>query len=383
MMIMAWNLQFFTERRVNDTTGNTTAERLNNMLTAGANRQYITSTVARVDPSIFIVIEPGSQAGAVGTLASGGGPQGLLYLLNAFRQYDDAWCMVPPLKTRNRNEDGRTYTETVGVYYRSDRLQFVGPYIWPAAHQAGGPSVPPGPAAATYPAPWDGAVPAGTTAAAQCQFYADGAEITFPNPESRRPVLTTFREIAAPNRIFKVFSCHTKPGTDARTATIGMMSLAEATPGPNEVSVFAGDFNVDFMEADLVTFALIQELVTRMHFVPTITLGPAGIVPTMYQRVGDATPLDYLRNLSVDNIWVQYNANVRPAAPPGGSVVNRVVDRDAPPPVIPWDMLDSLTEIIALPVATRNNTFREGVNFGHLGPPVDGTSDHLPVFVDL
>ncbi len=383
MTIMVWNLQFFTEERVNNPDGPTAAARVNNMLTAGANRQYILSTVTRVDPSIFIVIEPGSQAGGVGTLATGGGPQGLLWLLlNGFRQSNAAWCMVPPLKTRNQNDDGRTYTETVGVYYRSDRLRFLGPYIWPAASPLVGPSVPPGPAAAAYPAPWNGTVPAGTTAAAQCQFFAGGVEITFPRPESRRPVLTTFQEIAAPNRVFKVFSCHTKPGTDAITATARMMGLAEAVPAANEISVFAGDFNVNFINANTVIRALRQYLMYNRRFIPTVGQPPEGVVPTMYERVDDATPLAYLRNLAVDNIWVRYGTGVRPAVVPVGVVVNRVVDRAAPRN-IPYDMLDSLAEIIALPVATRDNTFREGVNFGHLGPPVDGTSDHLPVFVDL
>jgi hypothetical protein len=377
---MAWNIQFFTETRVNNPNGATQTERLNNMLTASANRQYITSTVARVDPSVFIVIEPLSDAGDVGTLAGGGGPLGLRYLLNAFRQYDNNWCLVPPLKTRNREEDGRTYTETVGVFYRSDRLQFVGPYVWPQAAQATGPSVPPGATAATYPAPWDGAVPPGTTAAAQCQFRAlNGTEITFPNPENRRPVLTTFREVAAPNRTLKIFSCHTKPGTDARTATARMMGLAEAVPGANEVSVLIGDFNLDFRSANTVTGATILYLQGIVGFTPVINAPP-----TMYTRVAYATPLAYLRNLCVDNAWIRYGIGAAPGGGlPLGYVVNRVIDGTGPAPGVPWDMLDGLGEILALPVGQQNTTFRENVNFGHLGPPAAGTSDHLPIVADL
>ncbi len=379
MRIMAWNIQFFTETRVNNPTGANTTERLNNMLTASANRQYITSTVAKADPSIFIVIEPLSEAGGVGTLASGGGPQGLLYLLNAFRQYDDNWCLVPPLKTRNRNPDGRTYTETVGVFYRSDRLQFIGPYIWPAAAQAGGPSVPPGVPAGAYLAPWNGTVPPGTTAAAQCTFSQGGTEVTFPDPESRRPVLTTFREIAPPNRTLKVFSCHTKPGTDARTATVRMMGLAEATPGANEVSVFIGDFNVDFLSANTVTRATISYLRGIEGFTPVIN-APR----TLYTRVADATPLAYLRNLCLDNAWIKYGAGAAPGGGlPRGYVINRVIDGTGPAPGIPWDMLDGLEEILGLPLARQDTTFREDVNFGHLGPPAAGTSDHLPIVADL
>lgn len=379
MRIMAWNIQFFTERRVNNPEGDTTAERLNNMLTAGANRQYITSTVARADPSIFIVIEPLSEAGGNGTLATGGGPQGLLYLLNAFRRYDEAWCMVPPLKTRNRNPDGKTYTETVGVFYRNDRLEFTGPYIWPAANAAAGPSVPPGAAAANYPDPWDRTVPAGTQVAAQCEFFNGGVEVTFPNPENRRPVLTTFVERAAPGRTLKVFSCHTKPGTDARTATARISDLAEAVPAANQVSILIGDFNVDFLSTNTVTQATIMFLQGMQGFRPLINAPP-----TLYERVETATPVSYLRNLCLDNAWVRYGTGAAPAAPlPLGYVVNRVIDGTGPAPGIPWDMLDSLAEIQAIPVATRDDTFREGVNFGHLGPPAAGTSDHLPIIADV
>src|SRR5205085_11299487 len=111
------------------------------------------------------------------------------------------------------------------------------------------------PATGPYPGRWNGTMPAnnqGITYAAQFRFLNNNnQEIWFPNQDSRRPILTNFREVGVQNpRTFKIFSCHTTPNTNAKTAVARVAGLAEAVPGNNEVTVLAGDFNVDYLNAN-------------------------------------------------------------------------------------------------------------------------------------
>ena len=385
MRILAWNIQFFTKNRIENAEGSNSTERLQSMLGSGANRQYIVSTVAQSDPSILVVVEPRSSQGTIGTLATGGGPDGLFYLWRLLQLYNDQWALVPPLRTVNKDIHSATYTEAVGVFYRADRLTFTGPYVWPQARQETGPSVPPGATAATYPDPWNQTLPNGTTAAAQCKFYSGGSQLTFPNSGDRRPVLTTFTEIGGLNRRFKIFAVHTTPGADAQTATARMLGMAEAIPADDEISVFAGDFNVDAIKNPRAFFTSIPML---YGFDYTIQPEPTVYKPTTGRLDRQATPASYRPQKSLDNFWIRYGVNVRPLGVPPGYVINRVIDGTGIPPGLPWDMLDGLEEIQALGTPDeRNSVFRELVNFGHLAAPNGatrgGTSDHLPIIVDI
>ncbi len=386
MRILAWNIQFFTLKRIYNDTGTDGIDHLLNAAGSLANSNYITSTVTGQDASIFVVVEPRSSQGTIGTLATSGGPDGLLYLLVLLRKSNSNWALVPPLRTVNKDVLSTTYTESVGVFYRADRLTFTGPYVWPNAKKNTGPSVPPGATASTYPDPWDKMVPTGTTAAAQCQFYNNlNQEVTFPGSQDRRPVLTTFTEKNSPNRKFKIFAVHTTPGANAQTATARMLGLAEAVPADDEISVFAGDFNVDAIENKNAFFTSIPML---YDFDYTVPAEPTIYRPTTGQQQYQATPSNYRPQKSLDNFWVRYGQNVTPQQTPTGYVINRVVDGTGIPNGLSKDMIYSLQQIQQLQsTEQQNEVFRSLLNYGHLAAPNanlrGGTSDHLPIIVDI
>jgi len=316
MRILIWNIQFFTNNRVIGQQGANPAETLANQQSAQANLNLITSTVAEADADIFVILETLSSQGNLGTLGTGNGPDGLLTVLAALQQVNAAWRVVPPLRCNPREIlDGHTYTESVGVFWRSDRLNFTGPWVWPGGNGPSAPNAVP----AAYPDPWAAAC-GNVTAAAQCIFHRDnGEELTFPNPLSRRPYLTTFND---GNRTLKLFSVHTKPGTDAQTATARMLAIDPAvwTPADNEVSVFAGDFNLNLLaltpleQAALALFTWEDFSLRQIH-------QPR---PSRYLRRAEAQPNAYHTNEIFDYAFVRYGQNARPNPVLPGLVVDRV-----------------------------------------------------------
>lgn len=392
MRVLLWNIQSFAMKRINDTRGNTAAERMDSADKSWANTQYILRTLAQADPDVFVVLEARSDQGSIGELAHGDGPAGLLHLLAHFREILSAnWCLVPPLRVNPRDNLGtNTHTETVGVFWRDDRLAFTGPMRWPAAKNATGPAIYPGGAAtANYPPPWNAAVPNGLQAAALCRFFPDGQELLFHEPAHRRPYLTTFTERNAPGRTVNLFSVHFKPGVvHARTALARLSGLLDKMPPTaNMFHLAVGDFNVD-----LITPPTLERAALQLWLPPfgNFTLvSPPGNAQTMVLANNAAVPGGYLSNLCLDYGFVRYGTGAKPADGQGpvAGVAEQIAGTApaAPLPGFASDMQVSLAELAHISGVIDNQTavFRNRWNYGHLSPPKAGTSDHLPVLLQV
>ncbi|HEX6041108.1 hypothetical protein [Longimicrobium sp.] len=349
MRILCWNIESFTSRRITPQPGATPAETHANAASARANLAYITSTVAQADPDVFTIVEARSNQGPVATLAEGEGPAGLLALLGELRALDPGWCLVPPLRLNPRDLLGiNTHTETAGVFWRDDRLQFTGPFLWPAKTRAG-PPVPNGPVVTgLYPAPWHATVPAGTSRAAQCIFYRDGAEWTFPHDWNRRPFLTRFSERAGKGRSIRLFSVHTKPGTTASTAVTRLsgMDPADWVPGADEVTVFAGDLNLNLADTDSETTTALQLCQDKGLRLLRPWSFPA-LRPTRYLPRSVATPGRYSPDEILDFALVRWGT------PPGMPVPRPViVDAERVAGVTPGAGLPAFADDLDTPLAT-------------------------------
>lgn len=391
MRVLLWNIQSFTLTRVFDTTGNTPAEVMDSADKSWANTQYILRTLAQADPDVFVVIEARSDQGPIGELARGNGPAGLLYLLTQFRQsLSPTWCLVPPLRVNPQDILGiNTHTETVGVFWRDDRLAFTGPMRWPDANNATGPAIAPGGAAtANYPPPWDAAVPPGLQAAALCQFFPGGQELLFNEAAHRRPYLTRFTERNAPGRTVNLFSVHFKPGVDASTASARLSGLLDdMPPARNMFHLAVGDFNVDLINPDMLQQAALQQW--GPGWANFTRVSPPGNAQTMVLANNAAVPGGYLRNLCLDYGFVRYGDGAAPAMGQGpvAGVAEQIAGTApaAPLPGFTTDMQVSLAALAHIPGGIGNQTavFRNRWNYGHLSPPEPGTSDHLPVLLQV
>ena len=253
MRILVWNIQFFTKRRIEDSSDGDMDTVVENFLRTLANLTYITSTVRQAAPDVFFIVEPQSSQGTVSALSGGGGPDGLLYLLTQLREYVDGadWQLVPPLRLNPQDQlSSRTYTECIGVFWNNTTMDFTGPWVWTAAgaRENGTP--------AAYGDPWKAAVPDGNTAAGQCLF-SDGNNgyLKFPEDVNRRPFLTRFTERAT-NRVLKLYAVHTSPSS-ARDACGRMFSIGGMKPQANEITVLTGDFNLNLNSLNLVEGATV------------------------------------------------------------------------------------------------------------------------------
>lgn len=403
LKLLAWNIQNFTLNKIDATIGDITAVWLPDgpvasMRYNSLRSDYIIDTVTLADPDIFVLIEVISAKGTKGSLVSGKGAQGLLQLLNLLRTKSDQWCLVPALKLVNKintteidgegdAEDAELlellnegqYTEGIGVFYRKDRLDFVGPYVWPntpgndAANKVAvlpGNGVTPGP----YPNEWQNGLPAGNYYAGQ-YVYASKAEpgkvksspLEFPGKESRVPFLTRFVEKGGTKRVISLASVHFPPNSkNAETALARLAGYFEDVGiADNEIQVIAGDYNIDFGE---------EYSLARMHLVGLYEFDVAfgyGASPTMFKRASQATPTDYQHDLVLDNVAIRRGKDA--IEPVGAWVINRVNAQG-----IPSAMWISMDQILQEPPAVQDDVFRLPMNFGRLGP-VPGTSDHLPI----
>jgi hypothetical protein len=387
MRILLWNIQSFTLDRIDDKSGNNFAERAASSEKSLANSLYITNTIEEADPDIFVVLEARTGRGPVAQLATGNGPAGLIHLLSDIREWTlKDWFLVPPLRVNPPKPLTATHTETVGVFWRNDRLAFTGPYVWPGggANASGPPIAPGGAAGATYPQPWDRVVPDGTTAAAWCRYYNEmGAEVLFNDDTHRRPYWTAFQERAGAGRTVNLYSVHFKPGVDARTAA-ARFSRLPPPPGAGQFDVVAGDYNINLAAPTLVQWAAL-ELYGWDNFV---RVSPPGNAPTLIAANGGALPGAYLRNFCLDFGFVRYGAGTQPAV--GNGPVAGVIDRVAgtaavaPLPAFTKDMAQTLASMAGIEnLVEQARMFRTRWNYGHISPPAPGTSDHLPILLQV
>lgn len=389
MRVLMWNIQSFTMSRINDSRGANPVERAASAEKSLANTMYIMDTVQEADPDIFVVLEARTGQGPVAQLATGNGPAGLIHLLSEIREWTGSpnWSLVPPLRVNPPDPLAiATHTETVGVFWRNDRLTFTGPYVWPGggANASGPPIAPGGAAGAVYPAPWNAVVPGGTTAAAWCRYYDNnGAEVLFNDATHRRPYWTVFQELAGAGRTINLYSVHFKPGVNAQTA-VARFSGIPVAPGAGVFDVVVGDFNINLAAPTLIQQAALQ-LFGWDNFG---RVSPPGNAPTMIAANGNALPGAYLRNFCLDFGFVRYGAGTQPALGNGpvAGAINRVAGTvaAAPLPAFTRDMAQALATVAGIvDPAEQARVFRTRWNYGHISPPAPGTSDHLPILLQV
>jgi hypothetical protein len=401
MKILAWNIKFFAKSRIvgqTETRFDATENRRrtkNDAARALQSLTYIISTVRRADPDVFVVIEPRASQGTPGTLADSdsGGPAGLIQLLANLRSTLGAnWFLVPPQRINTtqiqidpiEGEGASKYTECIGVFWNSNKVTFTGPWVNTAAGPANA-GVP-----VTYAAPYDNVVPPGMTLSGCASFGLLG----FPELTSRRPFLTTFTEIAAPQRLLELYSVHSDTYQGARAAEA--LRKLQFVDIHNKIIMLAGDFNVNVSAPDgkgyLGMNMLFQQGFARLYPGPIqqyITQFPSfGL--TMIHAGPDAMPGAYKKPETFDFALVHLGINA-------GDINNskcEVIDRVAgTPPNIGRAMSYPLADFTRSIKPLSFGVFRDRFNYAKIGTPAkldtspavfaDGTSDHLPILVTV
>jgi hypothetical protein len=401
MKILAWNIKFFSANRLIGQTTNAFSQLENQRRTTNDSYRaqqsllYILTTVKQADPDVFVIVEPRASAGNPGTLADAqsGGPAGLIQLLAQMRTSLSAnWWLVPPQRINSTRldpiENYSQYTECIGVYWRSDRLTFTGPW----KNTADGPRPINQPIA--YAPPWDAVVPNGTTAAGRCLYFTNELKRQgFPTQESRIPFCTTFTEIGGTQRLIELYSvhCDTYQGAQAALALL-KLPLAEAE---KKVTVIAGDFNINVSAGttlDATSLSELDETFNLLYPGPGVEILGKGkqYRPTVVKRGPKATPGAYAKKTTLDFGLVHYSNNGF-VAPPTCHVVDRVAVSPSPP------FLVSMAYPLAAFTRPQNpigvDVFRGRFNYAKIGTPAaiaaspavlaDGTSDHLPILLTV
>jgi hypothetical protein len=402
--LLIWNIQNFTSRRI--TPGEAGYEAMldingQHIRTIDYNllrQNYILNNIAAAAAHIVVVIETISGQGVKGSLIETGGSSGCRSLLGLIRQTTNNanWYLVPPLKLvdklqvqQMKAEDERedilmiakdgAYTEGVSVFYDSNHVTFIGPYVWPNStnpntfpnNDPRKIAVTPGVPTEAYPAPWTNVLPAGNHYAGMFEYFdGNGSELWFDGIDSRRPFFTKFTENGT-GRIISLVSVHLPPkGPSAGVALTKVAGFFRFRYpiAQNEAIFIVGDYNVDYLAEEGVNY--LRDLDAQYGFVPIFTRAQTRS-PSLYKRRGYATAEEYFSPKGLDNLAARYGS--RAAA---NQVQFRFLDRVSPPGAL---MYFPLSEIKKIQNQDQQNTcFRLPQNFGFLGP-VPGTSDHLGI----
>lgn len=412
LKIVVWNIQNFTYNKIAVDQFelapiiNQYGQLLNHIPYGSMRCDYILDNAMVMDADIFVVIEVISSRGAKGSLVpdtcSGG--EGLIALLKLLQlNSSNFWSLVPPLRMVDKvvveqisggisiKKEGQ-YTESVGVFYRSDRLDFIGPYVWPLAISNDNPDKTPVPqdplnpvTTGEYPAPWNTTLPHGNHYAAQFEYRNSyGSEIYFNGADCRRPITTRFRERNDDQRIITLASVHYPPlrsrgganhnATQALANTLKYFSPPAYPLQPNEIVIVAGDYNLNAYPPSR------QEDVIRSIYLWNYKLVFAGenAQPSMYKDRYDSTTTDYINPLGLDNAAYRTGAALA-GLDVKGIMLNRVISQ----PAVPSNslMLNNLAFLRTLPQPDQNNIFRLPQNYMKLGKGLKGTSDHMAMYI--
>lgn len=393
--ILVWNIRRFSLPKLDDNGPLTVCYDIMGNIRRLArntdlNRNYILSNIALQDPDIFAVVEVQTSQGDVGTLIDGNGKAGCLLLLALLRAMHPAWCLVPPRKLVSKiqfdqgggiSKEGQ-YTEGIAVFFRSDRLAFTGPCVWPTDC----PEIIAEPQA--YPDEWMNAlyvVPAGQPSyAGQCRFNGANGELFFPNNDHRRPFFTKFREQAPPNRTISLVTVHFPPNADAILQAQAVSKLTTYFSetyriGDDEILLIAGDYNLDYLKLRTPEYffytAQAYQYLLEKGFVPLFNpkWTPYG---TMLLSTPEAVPDVYRGDSGLDNIAVKWGAGLVPNAN-DILVVDRVTDTGDHSLLV--DPLAWIKSLAVADVNWSNRVFRSIENFGCQY----ATSDHLAITVTV
>ncbi len=396
MRLVVWNVNRFSINTINDTSGANFAEKLASIAQSVWNNGFLRAIASTAD--IFVLIEVQSGRNVLGSLITGSGEQGVLFLLGWLKQnYNANWCVVPPLKLAGLNDAGEAanYTEGIAVFFRNDRVNFTGPYVWPTV---GNVAKPPGPSvtAGPYPQPWNNALPANNYFAGQFDFTLapnSRGNQTYITGNYRRPFFTTFTEVGT-NRVIKLMSVHPSPNATKTAVVNTLPDISVLQPAGAAVVVVTGDFNINVKQPPFDINAIARGKrqkktegregyfsLTQAGFSQkfnTNSPGTAGV--TTVKRIEEGTPTSYLGDLGIDNVFVRYDGGLVAPGPANPLIINPVTG------TAPYNssMLLSLAQINQYynGADAQTTAFRDVVNYGHIAH-YKGTSDHLPIVVDI
>jgi hypothetical protein len=434
--ILYWNIQQFGLNKINELVKRPRNSNVRPVTQAATLKlDVIRTTLTQNTPDIFVVVETNTGAGLPGTLVTGKGLEGAQFLLNQMRGWFPLsdWMLVPPMRL-GLNGMG----EGISVFYNNANVKFSGPWGW-LGNDAdvvamGAVNV------QNYAPPVDQYLPnenspnvvgniynpgvACRSLAGQWKFDdINGTRLNFPGSNNRTPFLTTFWDVAA-GRTIKLLSFHASPKKGpASSGTNNLSKIPEMTNlAANEVGVIVGDFNVNILDAFYeplaytnLTGALPIGAGYTREINPTVNQFPEkGYIATMIKPVSAATPWETngypgygyavtASYVSVDNILTRYGSAAAGGPTNNFTIVNRVTGTpyNLIPPLGPTGALvynSAMASVGAngtgLPLppngpngvgGTANNnigaltTFRGWPNYRK----IRGTSDHLPLIVDV
>jgi hypothetical protein len=464
--LLVWNIQKFSSTKIRGAAGLPRRQVIQTVFNA-ANGVQVGGPGGAVSPlDLFAIVEVTSPVCAaieegtvLGSLTQSG--IGVLSLLGTVLPRWAAagggaltgWALVPPIML---GDSARR--EAVALFYNTATLQFLGPWYAQSVPYPDGTYVlssvqqPPSPPPNRYQAyggnsygnvlPNTRPAPNGATEnqlAGQWAYYnAANQRIYFPvgngqaaGPNGqgqavyRSPYLTQFLQIAT-GRVINLFSVHTTPGPPASLGMGSYPAIPSATPGANQVCVFAGDFNVDtFQDSPVLPFE--YQAMANMAPPYAIALDPrnaAGVVRLMRQPycltelIGTAQATPWLKPVGgtsspTANVYPRLgylggwggtgapptdagsidNVLVAPGPVTAATVVNTVVGLPyAPPPPANCANLAVAGFPAMSPMAIPNivpsgsagaaaalTNFQLAANF----PLIHSVSDHLPVYASF
>lgn len=425
--IMCWNVENFS-----------IGKHTNNKWDHGQLRwAHITSTIAAVNPDIFVLIEVGSGGAAAGAVTTGTSQQGVTQLLANIQPAAPApaaYSVVPPIVSGTGGK-----REAIAVFFKHASLTFQGPFVWTGAASSP-PVLRTGPVTAVaYGGAWAGALPAAggqNTRAGKWQFSntptavnpRNAATNLFPRADTRSLYLTSFLDTTVvPNRTIDVFAIHAPPQADlAGDAVASMAEVRDIAtpPGANGVKVIVGDFNINVIDPEQAALfnPLSQTFITpgkrrrglsyQTHNVgtPTVLKGVGGQARLLNRTYAQAARIaakkadpalappayDYVGTerfnggtaLALDNILTLHGGAA--GAPANFFVVNRVYQVVGNPYAPDLGAGTTIPGILAIynigaPTAdagSANSYFRNYQRFGKIGAS-RGASDHMALVIDV
>lgn len=394
--VLSWNIKSFHSNKILEPVPPTQDEYGLWQVTRDYVGESLLATLRQADPDIFVVQEVSSNASnwakrGLGTLIGGGGEVALLRLLAQLRLFAADWALVPAVRLNN----AASGIEGIGVFYRSDRMQFSGPLYWPGPNTV---SSTPIVAVAIetptsgYPAPWQACLPARDAKCAGQVIYRkpDNSLVGFPAAGDRKPFYTIFREIAT-GRTIHLASVHLPPSNvaSAKKALKVVLSTipAIAQPAANSVGIVIGDFNLDRNDPTVAANLFGDTTTAAADWVFD---APAN---SMYRSVASSTPFEYITTRLYDNAVVRYGAGTAQAldGSVGDIVAGASMDRNGAaiagqtfPATLSMSLAAFQIEIVN-PMGLMydpQGSFAQPANFGHVAPK-GGISDHRPILVTL
>ncbi len=406
--IMYWNIQKFAINKMTTYTRRLNFTRGRPRYANDIKGDYIIDTIYAedaagqdLDPDFLVIVEVTTgRTAPIGSLIDGDGAEGILHLYDLLGAH---MRLVPPLVLGTEGN-----AEGIAVFYRSDRWEFTGPWYWNGAQ-----SQPTNVGAQNYGGAWANVLPAGASRqrAGQAVFTnAAGNAMEFPNPGQRAPFLTSFREIAAPNRLLNLLAFHAPSWDPAREQGTRALADIPAIANPlaaNETTVVLGDFNCNLADPDQADAytplinAGYQQCITANPNRYSIYTALKDIAsrsgPYNASTAGNYPGYNYMRPLAVDNIFIK-----PPRAPiPVCHIVNRIIGTPVPANAAAYTvpnvagarpannlysigMEESIQQINQrLPAgAARMKRFNALPNFGKIGGK-RGTSDHMALMIEI